>query len=103
MNDIRKMLHDLADSLASQLEKKEGEDDGYYDQTNSPLPRNTHNRMVRLGKVPGFKVAGRILVKRSDMHDFIQSHKVNPVLPMDEDDDAIVAAGMKQLGMKRAG
>lgn len=75
----------------------------YYDQTNSPLPRETHCRLVRQGKLTGFKVAGRIFVLRSEMHDFIEKHRVEPHLPHDSDNAAVAAAALVRLGLKRAG
>ena len=59
--------------------------------------------LVRAGKVPGFKVNRVVLVKRDDLHSFIEAHKVDPQLPFSDDNDAVVAAALTRLGMKRAG
>jgi excisionase family DNA binding protein len=95
----------LLEALTEELRREAEAEPGplYYDQTNSPLPRDTFLRLVRSGKVTGFKVNRLVLVKRSELHDFIEAHKVNPQLPFSQDNDAVVAAAMTQLGMKRAG
>ncbi|HWA29024.1 MAG TPA: helix-turn-helix domain-containing protein [Lacunisphaera sp.] len=74
----RDLLRTLADILAERLESEESGRE-YYDQKNSPLTPDTHMRLVRCGALPGYKVGGRILVKRADMHAFIEAHKVQPV------------------------
>jgi hypothetical protein len=99
------MLHEFAEELAVKLEGKAPatESQEYYDQTTSPLPRKTHCRLVRQGKLDGFKVAGHVYVKRADMHAFIEAHKVDPQLPYSEDNDAVAAAALEKFGMKRTG
>ena len=93
----------LLEALTEELRRETGEapDAVYYDQTDSPLPREAHCRLVRTGKLEGFKVAGRILVRRDDMHAFIEAHKVEPRLPYSEDNAAVVAAALKRFGMQR--
>jgi hypothetical protein len=95
----------LLEALTEELRREADVEPGpvYYDQTSSPLPRETHCRLVRAGKLTGFKVAGRILVRRDDMHTYIESFKVEPHIPLTDDDEAVVAAALEKFGMKRAG
>lgn len=101
MSRLRSLLHELADEVADRLEAISG-DARYYDQGNSPLPATTHCRLVRRGKIVGHKVAGRVLVERAAMHAFIESHQTTPELD-EEDNDALIAANFKRLGLRRAG
>ena len=75
--NVRELLHALSDALADHLERATTSAE-YYDQESSPLPPHTHALLVRSGLVPGFKVARRILVKRKDLHAYIDLHKVEP-------------------------
>jgi hypothetical protein len=102
VSDLRKLLHGLADAIADHLEAG-SEQARYYDQDTSPLPRETHCRLVRSGAIVGFKRAGRVLVERETMHRYIDAGRVDPTLPHAQDNDAVVAAGLKQLGLRRAG
>jgi hypothetical protein len=97
------LLAELAAELAKSADPAPAVEPVYYDQTDSPLPRDTYLRLVRSGKLVGYKVAGRLLVKRVDMHAFIEAHRVQPTLANEQDNDAIVAAGLKRLGLRRAG
>lgn len=103
MSDLRKMLHGFAEELASKLEGHVAANGGdeYYNQNTSPLPRDTYLRLVRAGKVTGFKVARLVLVKRADLHEYIEANKVDPQLPFSQDNDAVVAAALAQMGMSR--
>lgn len=44
----------------------------YYSQLDSPLGRRQHLELVRRGKLQGFKVGKRVLVRRDVMRDFIE-------------------------------
>lgn len=101
MSRLRALLHELADEVADKLESLSG-DARYYDQGTSPLPANTHCRLVRSGKLAGRKVAGRVLVEREVMHAFIDAHETSTSLA-EEDNDALLAANFKRLGLRRAG
>lgn len=101
MSRLRALLHELADEVADKLESLTG-DARYYDQDSSPLPAATHCRLVRQGKLAGHKLAGRVLVERVVMHAFIDAHRVTQEL-VEEDNDALVAANFKRLGLRRAG
>jgi hypothetical protein len=105
MSRLRELLHQVVDELADQLEcQQSAAPSDYYDQTDSPLPRDTHCRLVREGKLPGSKVNGRVLVLRRDMDAFIAQYRVKPhVRVVEQDADAIVAASLKKLGLRRAG
>jgi hypothetical protein len=78
VSDLRALLHQLADAVADRLEQNDGP--RYYDQDTSPLPKQTHCRLVRQGTLPGFKRAGRVLVERAAMHRYIEQARVEPVL-----------------------
>lgn len=85
---LRALLHELADALADQVELS-GHTAEYYDQRDSPLGKE-HARLVRSGKLSGFKIGRRILIKRSDVHAFIELHKVKPTasaLTADNEDE----------------
>jgi hypothetical protein len=74
---LRQLLHELSDALADHLEHATSSAE-YYDQDSSPLSAHAHALLVRTGLVPGFKVARRVLVKRRDLHAYIERHKVEP-------------------------
>lgn len=95
----------LLEELTEELRREQGSvpEALYYDQTNSPLTRETHCRLVRAGKLPGYKVAGRVLVKRDDMHAFIDSCKVEPHVALTDDEDADVKKAIEKLGMRKTG
>lgn len=100
-NKVVALLEALTEELRREAEAEPGSI--YYDQTNSPLPRETYLRLVRTGKVTGFKVNRLVLVKRAELHEFIEAHKVDPQLPYSQDNEAVVAAAMARMGMQRAG
>lgn len=67
--------------------------DEWVDQKASPLGRRAHLEAVRRGDLPGHKVAGRVLVRKSDLDAYIARHPVRPrVRETDEVDEATVAA-----------
>lgn len=101
MNDLRTLLHALADAVADRFEQPFDATE-YYDQESSPLPSATHCRLVRRGAIEGFKVHGRVLVRRAEMHRYIESHKVEPLPAADEPQskDKAVASALANLGLK---
>jgi len=52
--------------------------DPWVSQDESPLGRKLHCRLVRTGKLEGSKIGRRVLVRRSVLDRFIESHKVSP-------------------------
>ena len=117
MSRLRDLLHELADNVADKLELLSG-DARYYDQHNSPLPPATHCKLVRCGKIPGYKRGGRILVEREAMHRYIEAARVDPAVMRDEPDDATSAtverapvrkaedsieAALERAGLRKAG
>jgi hypothetical protein len=98
----RELLHQLADVVADALDRDAAGLD-YYDQKSSPLPSVTHCRLVRKGILKGFKVAGRVLVKRSEMHAYIASKEVEPIPAADEpeSEQKTVDALLRSAGLKR--
>lgn len=91
MSELRALLHKLADAVADHLESLP-EQARYYDQDSSPLPAQTHCRLVRRGVLPGFKRHGRVLVERAVMHRYIEQGQAEPAVSKDELDDAVAAA-----------
>lgn len=82
---LRDHLRGAADALESMLRE-----DDWIDQSSSPLGRRAHLQAVRDGKLTGRKVAGRVLVRRSEMDAFIESHRVRiPVSDAASDEQAI--------------
>jgi excisionase family DNA binding protein len=75
--NTRELLVELAESVADALDSASRESE-FYDQRSSPLPTRTYTQLVRRGEVPGYKVKGRILVRRSDLHEYIERHRVAP-------------------------
>lgn len=73
----RDLLRALAESLADALEGAENSGE-YYDQKTSPLPTTTYLKLVRRGLVTGYKCHGRVLVRRADLHSYIERHRVEP-------------------------
>lgn len=53
-------------------------DDDWIDQDESPLGSRRHCRLVRSGKLRGFKLEGRVFVRRKDLDAFILEHPVKP-------------------------
>lgn len=47
----------------------------YYSQNDSPLGRRRHLELAREGTLPNRKVGRQVLVRRDDMHSFIDSHE----------------------------
>ena len=102
--NLRELLHALSDALADHLERA-AQDAEYYDQDNSPLPAHTHAQLVRAGLVAGFKVARRVLVKRRDMHAYIELHKVEPhvICSGPDSEEAAVDQLLERAGVRKAG
>jgi hypothetical protein len=65
-----------ARALADLEERETG--DEYYDQTTSPLGHKGHLRGAAEGKFPSFRRGKKVLVKRTEMHAFIESAPRHP-------------------------
>jgi hypothetical protein len=52
--------------------------DDWIDQTQSPLGRKLHCKLVREGVLPGCKVKRKLLVRRPDIDAYITKHRVTP-------------------------
>ncbi len=102
--NVRELLHALSDALADHLERGAPSAE-YYDQETSPLPPHTHALLVRTGLVPGFKVARRVLVKRKDLHAYIELHKVEPNVAstMPDSEAAAVEQLLGRAGVRKTG
>ena len=101
MSRLRDLLHELADNVADKLESLSS-DARYYDQHNSPLPPATHCKLVRCGKLPGFKRSGRILVEREAMHRYIEAARVDPMVAADSPDDENPSATVERAAVRKA-
>lgn len=53
--------------------------DEWVDQAHSPIGRLAHLEAVRTGRVKGCKVGKRVLVRKADLDDFIEKHRVHTV------------------------
>ena len=85
--------------------------DEWVDQNSSPLGRREHLEAARRGDVAGYKIGRRILVRRSEIDEFIRSFPVNaqnrdrtPLAPSpgpmdDGSDDDVVVALERRLGL----
>lgn len=101
MSRLRDLLHELADNVADKLESLKG-DARYYDQHNSPLPAATHCKLVRCGKLPGYKRGGRILVEREEMHRYIAAARVTPEVALESPDDDATSATVERAAPRKA-
>jgi hypothetical protein len=63
----------LAPLLRELLDEDGGSADGYYSQLDSPLGRRRHLRLVRQGALPGARVGRRIFIRRTVVHEYIDS------------------------------
>ena len=100
MSRLRDLLHELADNVADKLDSLNG-DARYYDQHNSPLPPATHCKLVRCGKIAGYKRAGRVLVEREVMHRYIEAARVEPVVSLDKTDDSAIDGALERAGPRK--
>jgi hypothetical protein len=97
---LRALLHELADNVADKLESLSG-DARYYDQHNSPLPAATHCKLVRCGKLAGYKRGGRVLVEREEMHRYIEAARVEPEVAVDKPDDVATSATLERAPVRK--
>lgn len=101
MSRLRDLLHELADNVADKLESLKS-DARYYDQHNSPLPPATHCKLVRCGKLAGYKRGGRILVEREEMHRYIEAARVESELPVEGPSDETPSATLERASVRKA-
>jgi hypothetical protein len=97
---LRELLHELADNVADKLESLRS-DARYYDQHNSPLPPATHCKLVRCGKLAGYKRGGRILVERDEMHRYIEAARIEPAISLDSPDDETTSATLERASVHK--
>lgn len=60
--------------------------DDWISQLTSPLGRELHCRLVRDGALPGVRVHRRVLVRRRDLDQYIETHRAEPI---EQDDEAV--------------
>lgn len=63
---------ELLAALVELMSEKDEERSRYYDQDSAPLPKRTFLRIVRDGKVRGFKEGQTVLVLREELHDYLE-------------------------------
>ena len=102
MSDPRETLRALADAVANALESA-GDAATWYHQENSPLKQSTYLRLVRAGKLTGYKVGARVLVKRAELDAFIEAHPVELHVSAEQDEDALAEELFRNMGVRRAG
>lgn len=66
---------ELIAALVDLVSEKESEASRYYTQDNSPLPKRTLLRLVREGKVRGYKEGRTVLVLRDDLHTYLENER----------------------------
>ncbi len=100
MSRLRDLLHELADSVADKLDSLNS-DARYYDQHNSPLPPATHCKLVRCGKIAGYKRAGRVLVEREVMHRYIEAARIELAVTRDRTDGTPNDGALQRAGVRK--
>ncbi len=100
MSRLRDLLHELADNVADKLDSLKS-DSRYYDQHNSPLPPAAHCKLVRCGKIAGYKRGGRILVEREAMHAYIEAARVEALVSHDQSDDATTSTTVERAPVRK--
>lgn len=66
---------ELIAALVDLVSEKEEDTARYYTQDNSPLPKRTLLRLVREGKVRGYKEGRTVLVLRDDLHAYLETER----------------------------
>lgn len=100
MSRLRDLLHELADNVADKLESLSS-DARYYDQHNSPLPPATHCKLVRCGKIAGYKRGGRVLVEREEMHRYIEAARIEAEVAANEPHDEATSATHERAAVRK--
>jgi hypothetical protein len=65
-----------------QLSREAGED--WVDQRSSPLGSRLHCRLVRSGALPGYRAGRRVLVRKADLDQYLEGHRIAPTERRDE-------------------
>lgn len=76
---MHERLAELYTELAKAHRRMAGEAGAeYVDQYRSPLGVRLHNKLVRTGILPGFRAGRFVLVRRSDIDEYLEQHRVQP-------------------------
>lgn len=83
----RAAMRKLADGLQRMLDGVQAILDSrdpaeWVDQYISPLGKRRHLRLVRDGKLKGYKIEGHVYVRRVEINDYIEKHPVVPKVPV---------------------
>lgn len=90
---LRKLADGLTTVLVSVQALLESRDPAeWVDQYISPLGKRRHLRLVRDGKLKGYKVEGHVYVRRVEINDYIEKHPVEPKAPVVSDAEKRAAA-----------
>lgn len=57
----------------------------YYSQHDSPLGSALHRSLANTGRLPAYRVKRLVLIKRDEVHAYIESHRIQPRPPKDAD------------------
>jgi excisionase family DNA binding protein len=98
-------IRSLAELLAEMVEAAVDErlaGAEFYDQRTSPLGKRRHLELARAGKFPSVKVGTKVLVRREDLHAFMEREGIRRgKAPEDEGVDEIVEGILKGGGGRR--
>ncbi len=98
MTELRHKLHRLIDEIVDALEASTPASE-WVDQKTSPLGRERHTALVRMGLLKGVKDGRKVLVRRADIDAYLAKRTVIKVdEKADEDREAarIIAAMQKK-------
>lgn len=94
----------LLESLLELLLPETVEKSPYYTQDDSPLGHDRHLKLVRAGKITGYKDGRKVFAKRDDVHAYIEDQKVAPRgVPANDDKPEREAVPTMKLLDKLAG
>jgi hypothetical protein len=76
------------------------DDEGFFDQHDSPLGSRLHLRLARSGELVGSQLGRRVVVAKADVYAYIERHRIAPTEPavgtLDEDEELLAAIGGKK-------
>lgn len=76
------LLDQLAEAVAARVASRLPEDDGgYYSQDTSPLPRRAYLDLVRAGTLAARAIGKQRLVRKVDLHAWIETHPTQAGVP----------------------
>lgn len=82
----------------SAILKSLDDDSPYYDQDNSPLGKRRHLELCRSGELTAYKHGRLRLVKRDEMHAYIEANPIKPLAEPSDEADAQLLEELDRLG-----